>query len=51
MGAYLSVCAIYRNEAPYLAEWIEFHRLVGAERFFLYDNGSTASGSSVLPLS
>jgi hypothetical protein len=38
--AYLSVCAIYRDEAPYLREWIEFHRLVGVERFFLYDNAS-----------
>jgi hypothetical protein len=37
---YLSVCAIYRDEAPYLREWIEFHRIVGAERFFLYDNNS-----------
>ena len=26
---YLAVCAIYRNEGPYLREWIEFHRLVG----------------------
>ena len=24
---------------PYLIEWIEFHRLVGVERFFLYNNG------------
>jgi glycosyl transferase family 92 len=40
-ASYLSVCAIYRNEAPYLREWIEFHRLVGVERFFLYDNNST----------
>ena len=47
-AAYLSVCAIYRDEAPYLAEWIEFHRLVGAERFFLYDNGSTDGHDSVL---
>jgi hypothetical protein len=38
--AYLSVCAIYRDEAPYLREWIEFHRLVGVERFFLYNNDS-----------
>jgi hypothetical protein len=38
--SYLAVCAIYRDEAPYLAEWVEFHRLVGVERFFLYDNGS-----------
>jgi hypothetical protein len=31
---------MYRNHALYLREWIEFHRLVGVERFFLYDNGS-----------
>lgn len=39
--AYLSIGAIYRNEAHYLREWLEFHRLVGVERFFLYDNAST----------
>lgn len=38
--AYLSVCAIFKDEASYLPEWIEFHRLMGVERFFLYDNGS-----------
>jgi hypothetical protein len=37
---YLAACAIFRNEARYLAEWIDFHRLVGVDRFFLYDNGS-----------
>jgi hypothetical protein len=45
---YLDVCAIYRNEALNLREWIEFHRLVGAERFFLYDNGSIDEHLEVL---
>jgi Glycosyltransferase family 92 len=45
---YLSVCAIYMDEAPYLREWIEFHRLVGVERFFLYDNESTDAHGEVL---
>jgi hypothetical protein len=36
----LSICAIIRDEAPYIAEWIEFHRLVGVSRFYLYDDGS-----------
>jgi glycosyl transferase family 92 len=45
---YLSVCAIYRDEAPYLREWIEFHRLVGVERFFMYDNLSTDDHAAVL---
>ena len=45
---YLAIGAIYRNEAPYLAEWIEFHRLVGAERFYLYDNESDDDHLEVL---
>jgi len=45
---YLSVCAIYKNEARYLQEWLEFHRLVGVERFYLYDNGSTDAHLDVI---
>ncbi len=37
---YLGIAAIYRWEAPNLREWVAFHRLVGVERFFLYDNAS-----------
>ena len=48
MNTYLAVCAIYRDEAPYLREWIEFHRLVGAEHFYLYDNMSTDSHREIL---
>ena len=48
LTTYLAVCAMYQNEAPYLREWIEFHRLVGVERFFLYDNGSTDNHREVL---
>jgi hypothetical protein len=45
---YLSICALYRNEASYLLEWLEFHRLVGVERFFLYNNRSTDAHRDVL---
>jgi hypothetical protein len=38
--AYLSVWSLYQDEAPYMREWIEFHRLVGVERFYLYDHDS-----------
>jgi len=34
----LSICAIFRDEGPYLKEWIEFHRLVGVSHFYLYNN-------------
>ncbi len=46
--AYLSITAMFRDEAPYLREWIEFHRLVGVERFFLYDNMSVDAHAEVL---
>jgi hypothetical protein len=41
---YLSVCAVYRNEGPYLREWVAFHKLVGVERFYLYNNRSDDDG-------
>jgi hypothetical protein len=42
------MCAIYRDEADYLAEWVEFHRLAGVERFFLYNNFSADNHREVL---
>ena len=44
----LAVCAIFRDEARYLAEWVSFHRLQGVERFYLYDNRSTDDWHSAL---
>jgi glycosyl transferase family 92 len=46
--AYLALCSMYKDHAEYLREWIEFHRLVGVERFFLYDNESTDDHEQVL---
>ena len=37
----LSFVAIVKNEAPYIIEWIEFHKLVGVNKFYIYDNEST----------
>jgi hypothetical protein len=45
---YLSVCAIFRDEKRYLAEWLEFHRLCGVEHFYLYDNESVDEPLEVL---
>lgn len=35
-----AIAAIVKNEAPYLAEWVAYHRLIGFEHFFIADNGS-----------
>lgn len=36
----LSICAIFQNEAPYLREWIDYHKMIGVEHFYLYNNES-----------
>lgn len=36
----LAVCAVFRDEAPYLKEWIDFHRIVGVEHFYLCSHNS-----------
>ena len=44
----LAITAIAKNEASYIREWIEFHRLVGVEKFFIYDNESTDNLKEIL---
>ncbi len=44
----LSVLAIFRDEADYLEEWIEFHEYNGVEHFLLYDHLSTDDYLKVL---
>lgn len=44
----VSICAIFKNEAPYLREWIEFNHIIGIEHFYLYNNNSEDDYESVL---
>lgn len=44
----LAICAIFQDEAPYLKEWIEFHRLMGVEHFYLYNHRSRDHYKKVL---
>lgn len=39
---------IFRNEAPFLKEWIEFHRLLGVEHFYLFSHNSQDNYKAVL---
>jgi O-antigen biosynthesis protein len=44
----IAVCAIFKDEAPYLLEWIAFHKMIGIDLFVLYDNGSTDGGPELI---
>lgn len=36
-----AVCAIVRNEARYMVEWVAYYAAIGVDAFIIYDNGST----------
>lgn len=37
---YLGICAIIRDETPYMEEWVAYYTHLGVEAFYLYDNES-----------
>ncbi|MGO8737817.1 glycosyltransferase family 2 protein [Rhodoblastus sp.] len=43
-----TLCAIVKNEAPYLAEWALFHRMIGFDRIVVYENDSDDSTPALL---
>lgn len=43
--SYIGACAIFKHETPFLREWIEFHRIVGVERFWMFNNDDDTSES------
>ena len=45
---YLTICAIAKNEGRYLQEWIEYHKMLGVEKFFIYDNESSDDTLEIL---
>ena len=44
----IAVCALFKDEAPYLLEWLAFHRMIGVDLFVLYDNGSSDGGADLV---
>lgn len=45
---YLAMCAIAKNEGRYLQEWIEYHKMQGVDKFYIYDNESDDNTQEVL---
>lgn len=44
----VSICAIFKNEASYLKEWLEFNHIVGIEHFYMYNNNSEDNFREIL---
>ncbi len=42
------LCAAFQDAAPRILEWIAFHRLIGVDRFVLYDQGSTDGTAALI---
>jgi hypothetical protein len=47
-GLRLAIGAIFKNEGPYILEWVAYHRALGVDRFFVADNGSDDGSSEFL---
>lgn len=45
---HVSACAIFQNESRFLKEWIEYHKLIGVEKFYLYNNNSSDDYKTIL---
>lgn len=44
----IALVGIVKNEGPYLREWIEYHKLLGISKFYIYDNSSTDDTAEIL---
>jgi len=44
----ITVCAIVKDERPYLIEWVAYYRLLGCDRIVLYNNDSSDGSDRLL---
>lgn len=44
----VSLCCVFKNEAEWMKEWIEYHKLIGITHFYLYNNVSDDNYLEVL---
>ncbi|MBO4230718.1 MAG: glycosyltransferase family 92 protein, partial [Bacteroidales bacterium] len=45
---HISLCIMFKDEAPYLQEWLEYHLMVGVDHFYMYDNNSSDGYENVI---
>ena len=44
----VSLCLFFKDEAPFLKEWIDYHHVIGVDHFYLYNNESSDNFREVL---
>lgn len=44
----IALCGIFKNEAPYIVEWVAYHRLIGVNKFYIANNESTDQTKEIL---
>jgi Glycosyltransferase family 92 len=44
----IAACMMFYNESYFLKEWLEYHKLIGIEHFYLFNNGSTDNYLEIL---
>lgn len=44
----VSLCLIFKNEAPFLKEWLDYHLTIGVDHFYLYNNNSDDNYRDIL---
>lgn len=44
----VSLCLIFKNEALFLKEWLDYHLTIGVDHFYLYNNNSDDNFREVL---
>ncbi len=44
----LAVATLFRNEANYIVEWVEYHHMLGVDHFILYNDRSDDNWAEVL---
>ncbi len=45
---YSAICTIFKDEAKYLKEWIEFHKIIGVNHIYMYNNFSSDDYQEVI---
>ena len=45
---FLAFTSIFKNENTYLGEWLEYHRIVGVDHFYLYDDDGSPEARELL---